>query len=73
MLRAARVPRRASNRRASPLITWTFYLTHTFAANLQADEDMGLDNSKHGGAAYKHDDDNSKHGGNVVKVTTASA
>ena len=34
---------------------------------------MGLDNSKHGGAAYKHDDDNSKHGGNVVKVTTASA
>jgi len=39
----------------------------------EADEDMGLDNSKHGGAAYKHDDDNSKHGGNVVKVTTASA
>ena len=31
----------------------------------QADEDMGLDNSKHGGSAYVHDD-GSKHGANQV-------
>ena len=29
---------------------------------------MGLDNSKHGGSAYKHDDDNSKNDGNEVAM-----
>eukprot|EP00964_Phaeocystis_antarctica_P060663 scaffold36176_cov68-Phaeocystis_antarctica.AAC.3 len=42
-----------------PTLTLTLTLTLT---NVQADEDMGLDNSKHGGSAYKHDDDDgSKH------------
>jgi len=30
-----------------------------------ADEDMGLDNSKHGGSAYRADGDGSKHGENL--------
>lgn len=38
----------------------------------EADEDMGLDNSKHGGAAYKHDD-GSKNGGNEVALKLEAA
>ena len=33
---------------------------------------MGLDNSKHGGAAYKHDD-GSKNGGNEVALKLEAA
>ena len=39
----------------------------------EADEDMGLDNSKHGGSAYKHDGDNSKNGGNEVALKLEAA